>query len=125
MMVSRVHPCDSSQSSTAALVFRDFDVSPGGIVYVRRRGEEDTDSAAAAKERSKVGTYRRRDGAEQIFRDVALPQPVVDDNRVLAQNLDLGRIGLHPVARHGGLFTHAQRRRGTEGIWQLWRFVNE
>jgi hypothetical protein len=29
--VSRVHPCDSSQSSTTPLVFRDFEFSPGGI----------------------------------------------------------------------------------------------
>lgn len=55
MTVSRVHPCDSSQSSTAAFVLRDFDVSPGGIVYVRRRGDEDIEAVAAEKERSKVG----------------------------------------------------------------------
>ena len=55
MTVSRTHPCDSSQSSTAAFVFRDLEVSPGDIWYVSRRGDEESEDAADAKARSKTG----------------------------------------------------------------------
>lgn len=56
MTVSRVHPCDRSQSSTTPLVDRDLEFSPGGIVYVMRRGGAFKVEVSCAKLFSKAGT---------------------------------------------------------------------
>jgi hypothetical protein len=69
---------------------------------------DESEDAADAKARSKVGVYRGRRGnvGKQILGDVILPNAVVDDYRVFAEDGDLGGLTLRDidaVARHGGL----------------------